>query len=89
MPTLLVSKLEQIIRQEVAMNNAVIFKNESHQDKPKSNLINGSRKRDALEALREAIARGDYPTLATVEAAIDVILPIITSGGSISTKGAA
>lgn len=55
---------------------------------PSSNLIKAEPVGDYYQLLREAIANGEYPTPATVEAAIDAILPIIVGDGN-ATRGAA
>ncbi len=48
-----------------------------------SSLIKAEPSGDYYEMLREAIANGEYPTPATVDAAIDAILPIIVGGDNL------
>ncbi len=47
-----------------------------------SNLIKAQPSADYFQLLRDAIANGEYPTPATIEAAIDAILPIIIGDGT-------
>jgi len=58
------------------MKHTATLDNPSHS----SNLIKARPSADCFELIRVAIANGEYPTPATVDAAIDAILPIIVGG---------
>lgn len=53
-----------------------------------SNVIKAQPSGDYFQLLRDAIANGEYPRPATVDAAIDAILPIIV-GDSTELRGVA